>query len=279
MPRPSLRLLVLPAALAGLGAFGAGAVAQSGGTAPTPGQPPPGSQNPCTAAATRGQLRCPDLVMWRPYDLHYVRGGSRVRLRAGNSIVNQGRGPMEVLGRRDGPRSMSVTQRISGYGGLIYTFPSPGRLFFKPVPGQGAYWKFRNAARFELWSTNGQGGLVRRVRTGPKLIYCLRDLNKRFHNGWSPRRRFFPACGQDPRSRTRVLGTSVGWSDDYPAPYPEQWIDVTGLRGRYAFFMVVDPLNHLHESNERNNRSPIIYLSLPPRARIGRDRAPGASYP
>ena len=56
----------------------------------------------------------------------------------------------------------------------------------------------------------------------------------------------------------------MGWSDDYPASYPEQWIDVTGLRGIYGFFMVVDPFNQLYESNERNNRSPIIYLRLPP---------------
>ncbi len=33
------------------------------------------------------------------------------------------------------------------------------------IPGQGRYWKFQNAARFELWST---GASPRRVRIGPK---------------------------------------------------------------------------------------------------------------
>jgi hypothetical protein len=103
------------------------------------------------------------------------------------------------------------------------------------------------------------------VRVGPKLVYCLRDLNKRFSNRYSPARRHFPACSQNPNLQRRILGTSVGWSDDYPASYYEQWIDVAGQRGRFAFFHVVDPLNQLYESNENNNRSPIVYLDLPPR--------------
>jgi hypothetical protein len=260
-------------------AFGAGsALAQSGGTAP--GQVPAREGNPCTDPAQRAKLRCPDLVMWRPYDLYYVRWGSRVRLRAGNSIVNRGTGPMRLLARRrPGEATMRVTQRILRRDGSLMAAPSPGRVVWKPIPGQGGYWKFRNAARFELWTVEASGRLRRRVRIGPKLVYCLRDLNKRFSSPFSPRYRFFPACSQNRRQTVRTLGTSAGWSDDYPAPYPEQWIDVTGLRGRYAFFMVVDPLNQLFESNEHNNRSPIVYLNLPPRGSIPRDRSPTAPYP
>jgi len=51
------------------------------------------------------------------------------------------------------------------------------------------------------------------------------------------------------------MGTSVGWSDIYPADYDRQWVDVTGLRGCYAFVMRVDPENHIYESREDNNRS------------------------
>jgi hypothetical protein len=282
MPKRLLRHLVLPVAVLGLAAGAAGALAQGGGTAPgplPPGQPPLNGLNPCANAIQAPRLRCPDLVMYRPYDLYYVRGGSRVRLRAGNTIVNRGTGPMELFGRRTGPSSMSVNQRIHRVGGGIREIRTLGHLFFKPIPGQGAYWKFRNAARFELWSTDPAGRPLNRVRIGAKLVYCLRDLNKRFSNRFSPRGPHFPGCGQDPRARTRTLGTSVGWSDDYPSPYPEQYIDVTGLRGRFAFFMVVDPLNQLFESNETNNRSPIVYLNLPPRGRLPRDRDPGESYP
>jgi hypothetical protein len=282
MPKRLVRHLIALAAVLGLAGGAAGALAQGGGTAPSglpPGQPPLNPLNPCANREQARHLRCPDLIMYRPYDLYYARYGSRIRLHAGNSIVNQGTGPMELFGRRTGPRSMSVTQRIHRVGGGIRAIKTVGHLFFKPVPGQGAYWKFRNAARFELWSIDASGRPLRRVRIGAKLIYCLRDLNKRLYNRFSPRTAHFPHCGQDPRSRTRTLGTSAGWSDDYPAPYPEQYIDVTGLRGRYAFFMVADPLNELFESNETNNRSPILYIDLPPGGRLPRDRSPSEPYP
>jgi len=219
-------------------------------------------ENPCLGHDP--ELRCPDLVMRRPYDLYYERVGRKLRLHAGNSIVNVGTGPMELVARRATPLSMTVTQRIFAVDGSAWDFPSAGHLFFEEIPGLGPFWKFRNAARFELWSLDTHGHLRRRVQVGEKLVYCLRDLNKRFSNRYSPRRRHFPACSQNPNLGTRILGTSVGWSDDYPAAYYEQWIDVTGRRGRFAFFQVVDPLNQLHESDEANNRSPIVYLDLPP---------------
>jgi hypothetical protein len=269
-----IRRLPLVASVLAVATAAGTAAAQSGGTAPAPGQPPVRADNPCLDERAE-RLRCPDLVIWRPYGLYYRRVGRQLRLHAGNSIVNQGTGPLEVKGRRLGPRSMTVTQRIRARAGGVRNYPSPGHLAFKFIPGQGSYWKFRNAARFEIWSLDSENRLARRVRLGPKLIYCLRDLNKRFHNRWSPRSRHFPGCSQDANLRTRVLGTSVGWSDDYPASYHEQWIDVAGLRGRFAFFHVVDPLDHLHESNERNNRSPIVYLRLPPSSFGG---GPGTRY-
>jgi subtilase family serine protease len=68
----------------------------------------------------------------------------------------------------------------------------------------------------------------------------------------------YPACNQNPRIERVVLGTSVGWSDIYPAGYPEQWIDVTGLRGRFAYVHIADPEDGIYESNEENNESEVI---------------------
>ena len=59
-----------------------------------------------------------------------------------------------------------------------------------------------------------------------------------------------------------MLGTSVGWSDVYPYEYPEQWIDVTGLRGSFAYAQIADPDNLLMESNKSNNVSE-TYVELP----------------
>ena len=52
-----------------------------------------------------------------------------------------------------------------------------------------------------------------------------------------------------------MLGTSVGWSDVYPSNYHQQYINVSGLRGCYAFFMIADPKNHIRETNEDDNDS------------------------
>ena len=87
--------------------------------------------------------------------------------------------------------------------------------------------------------------------------------------------RHYPACNQDPRRRSITLGTSVGWADEYPASYYEQWIDVSGLRGRFAFLQRVDPLNGIRESNESNNVSPRVFLRLPPSTRRSSRSQPG----
>ena len=223
-------------------------------------------ENPCLGPAATGLL-CPDLVMRPPSDLTLDRRTSpgRLLLRAANSIDNVGAGPVELRGRRDGRATMSVKQRIQRVGGGRLTLATRARLLFYPIPGQNRYWKVRQAARFELWSLDADGNRARLVRTGPKLHYCFRDLERRNPSRRSPRRRVYPACDQSPRTRAVTLGTSVGWSDVYPDSYHEQWIDVTGLRGRFAFAHVADPGDGIFESREDNNRSQTL-VTLPMRA-------------
>lgn len=272
MARPAP--LIAAAALAGLAAVlpPVPAGAQTGGSAPGSSSPAPGRPGDVAGAReckpTRSpRLRCPDLILRLPYDRYFRRVGGRLLYHAGNSIVNQGQGPAEIYGQRSsttGP--MGVTQRIYGYDGRRYAFPSPGaRIVLKHIPGQGPYWKFENAARFELWSLDAQSRMAQMVRTGPKLVYCLRDLAKRLLVPFAPPARVYPACSQDTARRSVTLGTSVGWADEYPAAYYEQYIDLTGLRGRFAFVQRVDPLNAIRESSEANNVSPRVFLTLPPR--------------
>ncbi len=105
------------------------------------------------------------------------------------------------------------------------------------------------------------------------MAYCLRDL-EHTHPGKarSPGKRVYPACNTSSRTRKVRLGTSVGWSDVYPPAYPEQYIDVTGLRGCFAYVHTADPRNGIYESNERNNASTVV-VRLPFRG--GRQRCPG----
>ncbi len=212
--------------------------------------------NPCLGPQ-RAQLLCPDLKISKPLEIHLdhnTRPG-RTLLRATNNIRSRGDGPVEIRGIRISRDSMRVNQRIYRRGGGKLAISTRGRVDWYPIPGQYYYWKYRDAARFELWTVGGQGKPLRRFQIGPKLHYCLRDLARTRPGGRSPRNPVYPACSQDYGRRSVVLGTSVGWSDIYPSTYHENWVGVTGLRGCFAFYLVVDPKNHIRELNEQNNRA------------------------
>jgi len=152
---------------------------------------------------------------------------------------------------------MRTRQRIYRAGGGHIDVPTAATLRFTGVGASfgGFYWKVHQLARFQLWRVDAHRRLKRLVRTGPKLNYCLRDLERTGPAPRSPRRRHYPGCDQNPFSDRVTLGTSVGWSDIYPADYDKQWINVAGLRGCFALEMTVDPHDLLFESNEHDNTS------------------------
>ncbi len=227
-------------------------------------------ENPCTGPE-RQELLCPNLRMSKPRDLFISRSaGGRRLLHSTSSVNSVGFGPIEIRGIRiPGTRLMRVNQRIHRRGGGKLTIRTAGRLAFYPVPGQYRYWKFRDAARFEIWTVDSTEAPQHRVRTGPKFYYCLRDLFRTKPTRHSPNHAVYPGCNQDPNKHSVVLGTSVGWSDVYPADYNEQYVNVSGLRGCYAFYLEVDPKNHLRETNEDDNRSRVL-LRLPSGRRVQR---------
>lgn len=229
---------------------------------------PPGGEadNPCQGPEAR-LLLCPDLRVGPAFGLYVERGGPYgpgELLRAGNDIRSRGRGPVELRGQRIAPRWMRANQAIYRVDGGVRVFRTEARLRFVDVGRRygGSYWKAFHPLSMEIWALGADRRPLRRVRVGPKVTYCFRDLERTKAMPRSPRRRVYPACSQDPgRERVR-LGTSVGWSDIYPPTYDRQWVDVTGLRGCHAFVMRVDPENLLYEENERNNRS-IRIVRLP----------------
>jgi hypothetical protein len=211
-----------------------------------------GEPNPCTGPHA-ARLRCPDIQMGRPAHLYLERHGPHLWLRAQNNLKSRGEGPVMLRGTRSGRRTMFARQHIYRVDGTRLVERTGARLYFQYVEGQGRYWKWQDAARFELWSLNPDGTRNRLVRTGPKLNYCLRDLKHTAPSRRSPRRRVFPACNKDPRKRQVTLGTSVGWSDVYPSKYYQQWINVAGLHGCFAYVHRADPTNVVWETNEGNN--------------------------
>jgi hypothetical protein len=211
--------------------------------------------NPCLGPRA-AELLCPTLKISKPYAMYLERRRSgKLVLRATSSLNSVGKGPIELHGTRYGPNTMTATQRIYKRDGGWITVKTGARLGFKSIPGQYRYWKLLNAARFELWSVDEKGNDVERVRTGPKLYYCLRDLKRTRNLPRSPRRYHYPACSQNPNARKLTLGTSVGWSDIYPATYHEQWIDVTGLHGRFRYVMIADPTDVVYTTDRKPARS------------------------
>ena len=214
------------------------------------------SENPCQGPEAR-QLLCPNLRIGPPSEMYASTYDGRTLLHATSDVRSRGRGPIEVRGRRDGPKRMKVTQRIYRVGGGHIEVRTHASLQFTDVGSYfgGSYWKVHQLARFELRRAPAGGGPGAVVRTSPKLNYCLRDLERTRPGRRSPPGRHYPGCNQDPHSRRDVLGTSVGWSDIYPADYDKQFIDVSGLRGCFVFSMTVDPKRLLFESNENDNSS------------------------
>jgi hypothetical protein len=226
------------------------------------------------------RLRCPDLIMSAPSYLHIDRTTipGRVLLRATSSINNRGSGPLELRAHRTGRHSVAIYQAIYDRSGRRHLFSTAAKLVFKYIPGERYenpsvggfnYWKLKHAGAFELWSLDAHRRAVQLERMGPKVDYCLRDLIRSRPSRRSPSTPVYPACSQNPNIRSDVLGTSVGWSDVYPYEYPEQWIDVTGLRGRFAYVQIADPENLLLESNHRNDVSE-TYVTLPSGRVLGR---------
>jgi hypothetical protein len=222
--------------------------------------------NPCVGPGS-GHLLCPNLRIAAPREIYEQDlGPGRVLLRATSDVRSRGRGPMELHGRRNGWRTMKVNQRIYRRGGGHLDVRTEATLRFSDVGSYfgGSYWKVHELARFELRRVRGSGGLGGVVRTSPKLNYCLRDLERTQPSDVSPSSRHYPGCNQNPYRNRVTLGTSVGWSDIYPADYHQQWINVAGLRGCFVFQMTVDPQERLFESNENDNTSQVrVHLPYP----------------
>ena len=143
-----------------------------------------------------------------------------------------------------------------GAAGLL---PATGTVDFYDTRTRGRYWKYQGAASFTLrpLAADGTVGTIR--RTGAKVDYCFRDLRRvRRLTGagpypGSPRARRFGACSTTSGAKLLTLGTSVGWADIYPWDYPQNTIDVTGLRGCFLYTLKADPKDELRELDETNN--------------------------
>ena len=167
--------------------------------------------------------------------------------------------------------SMQANQRIYRVGGGHITVRTEATLRFTDVGTYfgGSYWKVHQLA--ELRAAPGRPGRRGRPASSapaPSSTTACATSSGPGAGRRSPPSRHYPGCNQNPYRDRVTLGTSVGWSDIYPAAYDQQWIDVAGLRGCFAYRMIVDPKELLFESNEDDNARQRL-VRLPYRGRRG----------
>ena len=224
------------------------------------GAPP---RTPAKAPEPR-HLLCPDLGSGPPTDLYVEQRRrrpttARCLLHATSDVRSRGRGPMELRGRRNGlAHWMRANQR---------DLPGRRRPHHVRTEAQPPLHRRRRLVRRLLLEGPPARSASSLVARRPPPAAAPRPQRARSSTtacATSSGRRPMQALAAPPPSTpaaTRTLpqagplGTSVGWSDIYPADY-DQPVDQRRRPARLLRLRdAVDPQNLLYESNEHDNRS------------------------
>jgi len=184
---------------------------------------------------------------------------------------NLGQGPVWLRARRSTVRRpMRVQQLVRRETGGIDTLRGVGVLRYELHPPH-RHWHLDDFVRYELRSLDGTV-VVRDRKSG----FCLVDR-------WGYARplrgvervapRFVGDCATQQPDALRVEeGSSVGYTDRYPAFFHGQDLELTGLPpGRYLLVQTANPERRLRELDYANNAaSALLRLSWP----SGRKSAP-----
>jgi hypothetical protein len=225
----------------------------------------PGEGGHASLEPLHPDLLLPDLITLPAYDFRLVHDANtgRLILRFSNSIVNQGPGPLELLGvldQRD--ETVEVVQSMH--------LPDGGETYESPV-GQFYYhdshnhWHWDGFSLYEVYVVQDDGNLGEKVYTSGKVGYCVRD-DRPASALWDEAYFGRPAPERDERRYSacdwRIQGLSPGWADIYLHNTPGQFVELTGLEdGVYALRSLTDPNNFLYETDKSNNET-LTYFRL-----------------
>jgi hypothetical protein len=199
----------------------------------------------------------PNLVQRPPSGLTLA-AGSRGRWLLGFTSMVDNRGP-GVLWTRSSrgakARVMRMQQLVELAGGRVRVNPRSGELHYVIAPPH-YHWHIIGFDRFELRSTGDFKLLVRDHKSG----FCIAD-----HYGIAlgvphgpPR--FHGSCEQfNPRAQYVEQGSSVGYTDRYPAHFHGQNIDISRVpEGRYWLVHRANPDFHLRETHYGDNAASLL---------------------
>src|SRR5262245_49017332 len=214
----------------------------------------------------------PDLDQRTPSDL-VVRaaGGGRHVLGFTSATDNLGHGPVWLRGRRSSLREPMVVQQLVRHEtGGIDTLHGVGVLRYELHPPH-RHWHLDDFVRYELRSLDGEV-VVRDRKSG----FCLVDrwgYARPLRGLRPPPPRFVGDCATLQPNALRVEeGSSIGYTDRYPAFFHGQDLELTGLApGRYLLVQTANPERRLRELDYGNNAaSALLRITWP----SGRRSAP-----
>lgn len=220
-----------------------------------------------------GKPKYPNLVQRPPSGLVVTRTPNGHWLLGFTSMVdNRGPGILWIRGTRPiGSPVMLVRQLVQLAGGGTRVLPSSGELRYTVAPPH-YHWHFLGFDRYELRTLGTNTLLVRDHKSG----FCIAD-----HYGIAlgvphglPR--FLGSCAQfDPKARSVEEGSSVGYTDRYPAYFHGQSLDITKVpAGRYLLVHHANPDFHLREARYDDDSASLLVRIMWPG---GRQTAPRVS--
>ena len=213
-----------------------------------PGEPFPEKTSDAGTPQVGPRELLPDLDQRAPFRLTIT----GTKLGFASATDNVGNGPIWVRGTRPDTKSpMRAQQLIRMTDGSVRTYDEAGRLRYTPSPTH-THWHLLGFQRYELRTLEGEL-MVRDRKSG----FCLAD-----HYGLAARRvtaftggRFYGDCAtSNPAALSVEQGTSIGFTDLYPAHFHGQNLELRGVpAGIYLLIHRANPEQRLEELDYTNN--------------------------
>jgi hypothetical protein len=213
-----------------------------------PGEPFPEKTSDAGSPQVGPRELLPDLDQRAPFRLTIA----GTKLGFASATDNVGEGPVWVRGRRSSATApMRAQQLVRMSDRSVRIYADAGRLRYTPSPTH-THWHLLRFQSYELRSLDGSL-LVRDRKSG----FCLAD-----HYGLAARRvaafgggHFYGNCAQgNPGALSVEQGTSIGFTDLYPAHFHGQNLELRGIpAGVYLLVHRANPDHRLEELDYTNN--------------------------
>ncbi len=198
--------------------------------------------------------KLPDLDQRSPAGLVTIKLHGHWHLGFDSAVDNVGTGPLWIRGTRPNRnvKTMRADQLVELRGGKVRRYKSIGKLQYESHPPH-RHWHYEPFERFELRRASDFSMLVRDRKSG----FCLAD---HYGGAWGRVKgegppRFLGNCGMNNRRLLHVeQGSSIGYTDRYPALFHGQDVRLTGVSaGTYVLVHRANPERKAKELRYDNN--------------------------